>query len=601
MSQALSILQNTFGFQAFRPGQEDVVNTLLAGQNVLAVMPTGAGKSLCFQVPALVQGGLTVVVSPLVALMEDQVAALKLAGVEAETINSSRSYDANVAIWRRVAAGQVSLLYISPERLMTGRMISALARLPVTMIAIDEAHCISRWGPSFRPDYEELAKLREHFPDVAIAAMTATADDATQNDIVARLFGGKGKKFVSGFDRPNIRLGVELRTSWKQQLLDFVKTHADESGIVYCLSRKKTEEAALFLNSNGIRALPYHAGMDANDRAEHQDIFMTDPAVVMVATIAFGMGIDKPDVRYVFHANLPSSMEAYYQEIGRAGRDGEDAEVLMLYGLDDIRMRRMFIDQEDTAEDHKRREHRRLDQLIAFCEASSCRRQSLLAYFDEPSQPCGNCDICLNPPTLVDGNAIAADILSVIDGSGQVFGAVHIVDILSAANTDKIRKFNHDKLPGFGAGRGLGKDQLRAIIRQLVAAGYLDLDTAGHGGLSVSEKGYKLARGSDVFRYREEKKSTRPEAEKRPRKTLSTGLSEVDEELYNLLKVRRRELAQERNVPAYVIFADKTLVDMADQKPRNEAAFLEVYGVGKSKTEKFAASFMAVIAEFLGE
>ena len=600
MTEALSILQNTFGYEAFRPGQEDVVSSLLAGRNVLAVMPTGSGKSLCFQVPALVKGGLTLVVSPLVALMEDQVSALKLAGVAAETLNSSRSYDVNVVTWKKVAAGEIKLLYISPERLMTARMISALGKLPVAMIAIDEAHCISRWGPAFRPDYEELAKLRDHFPNVALAAMTATADDATQKDISDRLFGGDGDVFVSGFDRPNIRLGVALRGAWKQQLLQFIEARKGESGIVYCLSRKKTEETAILLNTNGIRALPYHAGMDANDRATHQDIFMTDPGVIMVATIAFGMGIDKPDVRYVFHTNLPSSMEAYYQEIGRAGRDGLPSETLMLYGLDDIRMRRMFIDQEQSAEDHKRREHKRLDQLIAFCEASTCRRQSLLSYFDEKSEACGNCDVCIDPPTLVDGNSIAAQVLSVIEGTGQLFGAVHIVDVLSGANTDKIRKFNHDQLIGYGAGKSFGKDQLRSIIRQLVASGFLDLDTAGHGGLSVSEKGYKLARGTAEFNYREEESHLPAERQKRSRKTLSTGLSQADEELYNMLKVRRLALAQERGVPAYVVFTDKTLVDMAYQKPQNTTAFLDVNGVGKSKTEKFGEPFIEVICDYLG-
>lgn len=601
MSEALSVLQSTFGYQSFRPGQEEIVTRLLNGEHVLAVMPTGAGKSLCFQVPALVRGGLTLVVSPLVALMEDQVAALKLAGVSAESLNSSKPYEDNAAIWRRVAAGDVSILYISPERLMTARMLGALAKLPITIIAIDEAHCISRWGPAFRPDYEELEKLRTHFPSATMAAMTATADQATQKDIADKLFGGNGKTYVSGFDRPNIQLAVELRGDWKQQLLAFVKARPGVSGIVYCLSRKKTEEAATFLNTHEIRALPYHAGMSAEDRSQHQDIFMTEPAVVMVATIAFGMGIDKPDVRYVFHANLPSSMEAYYQEIGRAGRDGLSSETRMLYGLDDIRMRRMFIDQEDTPEDYKRREHRRLDQLIAYCEASSCRRQFLLAYFDEKIEPCGNCDLCLNPPDLVDGTLIAADILSVIEGTGQVFGAVHIVDVLMGANTEKVRKFNHDRLPGHGAGRGLGKDQLRSLIRQLVAAGFVDLDAAGHGGLSVSEKGYKLARGALRFEYRQEPDKPVRASKPKAKTALSTGLSQTDEELYNMLKVKRLALAQERGVPAYVIFPDKTLVDMAYRKPTDRDAFLEVYGVGKSKTEKFSEPFMEVICDFLGQ
>jgi ATP-dependent DNA helicase RecQ len=601
MAVALSILKNTFGYDAFRLGQEDVVNSLLAGRNVLAVMPTGSGKSLCFQVPALIQGGLTLVVSPLVALMEDQVSALKLAEVAADTLNSSRSYDVNVVTWKKVTAGKIKLLYISPERLMSPRMLKALIKLPVAMIAIDEAHCISRWGPSFRPDYEELEKLRDHFPGVTIAAMTATADDATQKDIMDRLFGGVGEVFVSGFDRPNIRLSVKLRGAWKQQLLQFIAAHKGESGIVYCLSRKKTEETAIFLNTNGIRALPYHAGMDANDRSTHQDIFMTDPSVVMVATIAFGMGIDKPDVRYVFHTNLPSSMEAYYQEIGRAGRDGLPSETLMLYGLDDIRMRRMFIDQEQSAEDHKRREHKRLDQLIAFCESSSCRRQSLLSYFDEQSEVCGNCDVCIDPPTLHDGKIIAANVLSVVEGTGQLFGAVHIVDILFGSNTEKIRKFNHDQLSGYGGGKPFGKDELRSIIRQLVASGFLNLDAVGHGGLNISEKGFKLARGKAEFNYRKEETYFPGEREKRDRKPLSTGLSEADEVLYSMLKVRRLALAQERGVPAYVIFTDKTLVDMAYRKPQSTADFLDVNGVGKSKTDKFSKPFIEVISDYLVE
>ena len=599
MTEALSILKNTFGYDAFRPGQEDVVNSLLAGHNVLAVMPTGSGKSLCFQVPAIIQGGLTLIVSPLVALMEDQVSALKLSEVAAETLNSSRSYNVNVVTWKKVITGEIKLLYISPERLMSPRMLKALSKLHVTMIAIDEAHCISRWGPAFRPHSEELEKLRFHSPGVSIAAMTATADEATQKDIADRLFGGVGEVFVSGFDRPNIRLSVKLRVSWKQQLVKFIFAHKGESGIVYCLSRKKTEETAIFLNANGIRALPYHAGMNANDRSTHQDIFMTDPSVIMVATIAFGMGIDKPDVRYVFHTNLPSSIEAYYQEIGRAGRDGLPSETLMLYGLDDIRMRRMFIDQEHSMEDHKRREHERLDQLIAFCETSSCRRQSLLSYFDEKSEICGNCDICIDPPTLLDGKLIAAEVFSVVLGTGQVFGAVHVVDILSGANTEKIRKFNHDQLTGYGGGKGFGKDELRSIIRQLVASGFLHLDAAGHGGLNISQKGFKLAEGKAEFNYRQEENHIPPEREKRDRKPLSTGLSESDEVLYNMLKVRRLALARERGVPAYVVFTDKTLVNMAFRKPQNTADFLDVNGVGKSKTNKFSKSFIEVIDDFL--
>ncbi|RUW32949.1 ATP-dependent DNA helicase RecQ, partial [Mesorhizobium sp. M1E.F.Ca.ET.041.01.1.1] len=386
------VLQDVFGFDDFRPGQADVMEALLAGRHVLAVMPTGAGKSLCYQVPALVLGGLTIVVSPLVALMQDQVSALRLAGVAADTINSSLDRDANVAAWRRVASGQTRLLYLAPERLMTDRMLDALARLDIRLIAVDEAHCISQWGPAFRREYEDLAQLRDIFPKVPIIALTATADETTRTDISARLFADRVDTLVLGFDRPNIKLAIEPKQDSKRQLLRFVERHPGRSGIVYCLSRRKTEEMAAFLEKNGVTALAYHAGMSKEAREANQNAFMTLSGVVMVATIAFGMGIDKPDVAYVFHTDLPASLEAYYQEIGRAGRDGRSAEAHMLYGLGDIRTRRLFIDDEDASSEHKRRSHGRLDTLIGYCETAQCRRQVLLGYFGEEAQPCGNCD-----------------------------------------------------------------------------------------------------------------------------------------------------------------------------------------------------------------
>ena len=365
-----TVLKDVFGFDSFRPGQEEVVDTLLAGRNILTVMPTGSGKSLCFQIPSLVTGGLTIVVSPLVALMEDQVAALKLAGVAADTINSSRSREDNVASWRRAAAGETRLLYMAPERLMTERMLSALGKLDISLFAVDEAHCISQWGPAFRPEYEKLSQLRSVFPGTPIAALTATADAVTRDDIVARLFDGDAKSVVLGFDRSNIKLSVEMKQDWKRQMVDFLKRHRGESGIVYCLSRKKTEEASQYLRDHGVNALAYHAGMDAGIRQSHQNAFMTDPGIVIVATIAFGMGIDKSDVRFVLHVDLPGSVEAYYQEIGRAGRDGADAEAHMIYGLQDIRMRRMFIEDEESGPERKRREHKRLDTLVGYCESA---------------------------------------------------------------------------------------------------------------------------------------------------------------------------------------------------------------------------------------
>ena len=430
-SQKLSILKNVYGFQSFRTGQEQVVDSLLAGENTLAVMPTGSGKSLCFQIPSLMLGGLTIVVSPLVALMQDQVAALRLNGVAAETINSGRDRRDNIASWKKVKAGFTQILYMAPERLMSERMLVALRELPVKLFAIDEAHCISQWGPSFRPEYEQLTRLRTLFPGLPIAALTATADKATREDIVDQLFNKKATVVVTGFDRPNIKLSVAGKDDWRRQMLSFLRTKKGDSGIIYCLSRRKTDDTAAFLIENGYVALPYHAGMEKSEREKNQDLFMTQEGVVMVATIAFGMGIDKPDIRFVLHADLPSSIEAYYQEIGRAGRDGQPAEVLMLYGLDDIRMRRVFIEQEDGGDDRRRREHQRLTALLGYCEAPTCRRRSLLSYFGEYTDNCENCDVCLEPASLTNGTNEGRLILDVILETGEVFGAGHIIDTVS--------------------------------------------------------------------------------------------------------------------------------------------------------------------------
>jgi ATP-dependent DNA helicase RecQ len=597
-SDAYRILRDVFGYSSFRPGQEEVLAALLAGDNVLVVMPTGSGKSLCFQIPALMRGGLTVVVSPLVALMEDQVAALKLAGVAAATINSSRDRAINAASWEEVRDGRTHLLYLSPERLMTERMLEALRRLPVNLLAVDEAHCISRWGPSFRPEYEGLARLGEIFPDVSIAAFTATADEATRKDIAAKLFAGAGRTFVSGFDRPNIRLAVETRRDWKRQLLEFVGARPGDSGIVYCLSRRKTEEAAHFLAANGVRALPYHAGMEKDERQSNQDVFMTEAGVVMVATIAFGMGIDKPDVRYVFHANLPGTVEAYYQELGRCGRDGLPADAFMIYGLDDIRQRRMFIHEDDGDDAHKMREHKRLDALISYCEAPECRRRTLLSYFGESPEPCGNCDVCQDPPAVEDGSVHGQKALSAVYRTGQRFGAAHVIDVLRGADTEKIRTLGHDRLPTYGVGGDLDKETWRSIIRQLVASGFLRLDVAGHGGLSITEKGASLMRGEAVFRYRRD--TPRPGAKSVParEKAAAAELADGDAGLFAALKELRLSIARERGVPAYVVFQDRALLDMARRKPRNESEFAEVFGVGKARLRDFSAPFLDLIAEY---
>ena len=573
------------------------MNTILAGENVLVVMPTGAGKSLCFQIPALACDALTIVVSPLVALMEDQVAALRLAGVAAETINSSRDYNVNAASWRRVAAGETRLLYISPERLMTDRMLAALSKLPVALLVVDEAHCISRWGPSFRPEYEGLSRIGAIFPDAAIAAFTATADAATRDDIAGKLFNGQGRIFVAGFDRPNIRLAVEPRGDWKQQLLTFVKDRAGESGIVYCLSRKKTDEAASFLSDNGVHALPYHAGMESSTRNANQEVFMTEAGAVMTATIAFGMGIDKPDVRYVFHANLPGNMESYYQELGRAGRDGAAADAFMLYGLDDIRQRRFFIEDDNGDDAHKRREHKRLDSLIAYCETPTCRRRTLLSYFGEDPEPCGNCDVCLDPPALSDGREPGNVVANAVRETGQRFGAAHVVDVVRGANTEKIRSLGHERLNAYGAGSSVSKDNWRSIIHQMVAAGLLNLDYQGYGGLSLTPQGDAFSRGEADFHYRKHPARTIAKHGSRNAKSMEAAkLSAPETELLAALKRLRLDLARERGVPAFAVFADRALIDMARRKPQTNAEFLAVNGVGAAKLRDFAEPFMAAIS-----
>jgi ATP-dependent DNA helicase RecQ len=587
------VLRDVFGFDDFRPGQERVVDALLKGRNVLTIMPTGSGKSLCFQVPALIMGGLTVVVSPLIALMQDQVQALRLAGVAADAINSAQDRDDNVAAWRRASTGETRLLYLSPERLMTERMLEALARLDVRLIAIDEAHCISQWGPAFRPEYQTLSRLDAIFPKVPIVALTATADEVTRADIAAQLFQSQVDIFVLGFDRPNIKLTVEPKRDWKKQVLDFVKARPGQSGIVYCLSRKRTEEAAALLVENKIKARAYHAGMSKDEREANQNIFMTEKGMVMAATIAFGMGIDKSDVRFVVHADLPGSLEAYYQEFGRAGRDGAPAEAHMLFGLGDIRMRRMFIDQEDAGEDRKRREHQRLGALLSFCEAPTCRREVLLGYFGERSSACGNCDTCLDPAKLADGSEDAKKILSAIRQTGARFGAGHIVDVLMGADSEKITARGHQNLAIFAAGKGRKREEWQSLIRQMVAGNFLEVDISGYGGLAVTDKGRALTRDEIQFHHRP---ATLAKSERKSRTVQGAApLSDIDESLLASLKQLRLRLAKERRVAAYLIFSDRSLADMAERKPATRDEFAEVHGVGAAKLKSFAGIFIDAI------
>ncbi|MCY4235344.1 MAG: DNA helicase RecQ [Cyanobacteria bacterium MAG CAR2_bin_4] len=598
-----AVLRDVFGHESFRPGQAEVIEAVLDNRHVLAVMPTGSGKSLCFQVPALVRGGLTVVVSPLVALMQDQVAALRLCGVAAESINSGRRRAENVATWRRVVAGAVRLLYMAPERLMTEPMLAALAKLPLTLLVVDEAHCISQWGHGFRPEYADLCRLHDLFPHVPILALTATADAVTREDIARQLLRGRMEQVVQGFDRPNIHLSVQMKRNWKQQLLDILARHRNESGIVYCLSRKKTDAVATLLRQEGFHALPYHAAMDQAAREANQNAFITDQAVVMVATIAFGMGIDKADVRFVVHTDLPGTMEAYYQEIGRAGRDGAAATAHMLYGLGDLRIRRQFIEDEASGPERKRREHKRLDALLGYCESPSCRRIPLLAYFGEESEPCGNCDICHHPVSCVDGTEMARQVLAAVRQSGQCYGAAHVIDILYGASTEKVRRAGHDQLESFGVGKERRKNQWRSLIRQMVASGLLKLDIAGYGSLMITPKGHGLHGGSGAFLYREDTVAPPRSPEAAPGAHRTTKLNQADEplndkqgDLLAALKALRLHLARQRGIPAYVVFPDRTLIDMVRHCPRTVEEFAQVNGVGAVKLRDFAEPFLAEIA-----
>ena len=592
-----AVLHSTFGFDGFRPGQEPVVDCLIEGGDALVIMPTGAGKSLCFQVPALIRGGFTIVVSPLVALMQNQVAALRLAGVAADTINSSRSRADNVETWRAVAAGRVTLLYMSPERLMTERMLDALKRMPLTMIVVDEAHCISQWGHSFRPEYEALVGLSDVFQDVTLAAFTATADTVTRDDITRRLFGREARVFVAGFDRPNIRLAVTPKASVRQQLLSFVEERKGQCGIVYCLSRKKTEETAAQLCEAGHTALAYHAGLDPDTRRRLLEKFLSEPDIVMAATIAFGMGIDKPDVRYVAHIDLPGSVEAYYQELGRAGRDGDPSDAAMFYGLDDIRMRRHFIEDSDASEERKRVDHRRLDALVAYCEASECRRRALLAYFGEASKSCGNCDICLDPPTMSDGTVWARSAVDVVLATGERFGVAHIVDVLVGKATEKVTQFHHENLDVYGTGVELKPAAWRSVIRQLVAAHVLEVDVGGYGGLRTTARGRSMGEAGETISLRLD--TVKPNRRVRERRASrdEVAVAQGDLTLLQALKDLRLELARERGVPPYVVFHDATLVELAATRPESREAFGQVHGVGASKLKRFADAFLQVIAE----
>ncbi len=597
-----SVLKSVFGFDDFRPGQEEIVNAILDDRDVLAIMPTGAGKSLCYQLPAIVAGGLTVVVSPLIALMENQVAQLRSVGAPVGVIHSGRERSESIADWRAAEAGEISLLYMSPERLMTPRMLTALGGLNIRCIVVDEAHCVSQWGHDFRPDYLALVELRNHFPGIQIAAFTATADARTREEIVSRLLAPDAQTFLHDLDRPNIDIAIEQKPSGKAGSLDrlalLMDDYRGEQGIIYALSRKNTEEIADDLSRRGFRVAPYHAGLDPATRNERLNAFLTEPDLTIVATVAFGMGIDKPDIRFVFHHDIPASIEGYYQEIGRAGRDGAPARTVMLYSGGDVGRRVRLISRNDDSGNATRAELRRLDELVTLCEQASCRRQALLAHFGQEAPPCGSCDNCREPPTLVDASADAKLVLDAIVASGSMFGPAHIVDILRGADTEKIRARNHDALSAHGAGAHRPATEWRHLIRQM-SADKLLLADASYGGLQPGPNANAFLSGETEYAMR---KPPAPKTKSRDRKAHASKspIAPEDQNLLNALKQQRLALARERNVPAFVIFSDRTLIDMAARKPQTREEFGSVFGVGAAKTEAFSDIFTALIREKTG-
>ena len=596
---ALDLLKSTFGHDRFRPGQADIVSALLAGDSVLAVMPTGSGKSMCYQLPALATESLTVVVSPLIALMRDQVAALRLNGVAAGALNSAIPQADAAETHRQLRDGRLRLLYISPERLMRPEVLEGLARLGPARFAIDEAHCISQWGHDFRPDYRRLAELPEHFPDSRLSAFTATADAVTREDIVERLFGGRARVFVAGFDRPNLQIGIAPRNSAPRQIDSLLNRHSGQSGIVYTLSRKEAERTAERLSSDGRIALPYHAGMDQAIRDRHQDRFLSEDGVIVVATIAFGMGIDKPDVRFVAHVNIPSTVEAYYQEIGRAGRDGLPAETLMLHGMDDIRLRRLMIDDSDRPDEAKRVEHQRLNALLGLCETAGCRRQALLGYFGEACAPCGNCDRCLAPVETIDGTVIAQKALSAALRTGQRFGAEHLIAVLRGEATGKVRQHRHDRLPTFGVGADTDKALWRSYLRQMAAADVLRIDIGGYGALQLGDRAQAVLKGVESVALHQEA-ATEPVRRRKRRQAAVPPPGNIDAALLAKLKQVRLEIARAEGVPTFAVFHDRSLQDMAARKPRSLERLADCHGVGASKQDRYGERFLEVLKDAAG-
>ena len=599
---AKKILHSVFGYPEFRGNQAAIVDHLIAGGDSLVLMPTGGGKSLCFQVPALIRNGTAIVVSPLIALMQDQVESLLQLGVKAALLNSSLDAKTAYATEQQLLKGDFDLLYVAPERLLTPRFMDLLERSEIALFAIDEAHCVSQWGHDFRPEYRGLSILHERFPTVPRIALTATADAPTRKEIIERLGLDEARQFISSFDRPNIQYRVVQKNDPRRQLLDFLSGREGDAGIIYCLSRKKVDETAAFLADKGLQALPYHAGLDAATRSANQQRFLKEEGIVMVATIAFGMGIDKPNVRFVVHLDLPKSMEGYYQETGRAGRDGLPADAWLVYGLADVVTLQQMVNNSEATEERKRLERQKLDALLGFCESTRCRRQTLLEYFGEdyPGR-CGNCDNCLEPPQTWDGTTAAQKALSCVYRTGQRFGAGHLIDVLLGKDTDKVKQFGHHSVSTFGLGKDLTELQWRGVFRQLAATGLLTVDMEGYGGLRLNPASRAVLKGEQTVTFRVEsprKNRERTRKDKTAKQSGSRphgGVQPQDEALWQALRDTRIRLSREQGVPPYVIFHDATLLEMLAQRPRDLHEFAAISGVGARKLEQYGNTFLGVL------
>lgn len=596
MNNALSILQNTFGYEAFRPPQDEIIDELVNDRDAFVLMPTGGGKSLCYQIPALLRDGTAIIVSPLIALMQDQVDALQQLGVNAAYLNSTLKAAEARQVEQQLMQGELDMLYVAPERLLNEAMLSLLERCHIALFAIDEAHCVSQWGHDFRPEYQQLRLLHERFPKVPRIALTATADQRTRDEIIAQLQLEDARVFINSFDRPNIHYAISEGNNPKLRLWRFLQEHHNnDAGIVYCLSRKKVESIAQWLSEQGRVALPYHAGLPQKVRQTHQQRFLREEGVIIVATIAFGMGIDKPDVRFVAHLSLPKSLEAYYQETGRAGRDGEPANAWMAYGLQDVLTLRQFMQNSQASDAHKRVEHNKLESMLGLCELIACRRQALLGYFDEAlEQPCGACDNCVSPPEKWDGSEAAQKVLSTIYRTGQRFGVNYIIDVLIGKQDQRIKQNAHDQISTFGIGTEFSMTEWRTIFRQLIALGYINVDAESHGALKLSEQCRPVLRGEKTLELRKQSKEEKLATEKKKKRPVRPQ----DEPLWEALRALRMQLAEEAGVPPYVIFHDATLQEMVKKRPLATADMRYISGVGEQKIKRYGKQFLAEIAKY---